>query len=111
MWLKIEGEFTIPSCVRGYHIYKEIWTATIGEELVCQRGPRNINDRYAVRVLKSGVTVGHIPRRLSKIASLFLRRGGSITCTVTGHRRYSVDLSQGGLEVPCNLIFKGKLLK
>ena len=24
-------------CVRGYHVYKDIWAATIGEVLVCSR--------------------------------------------------------------------------
>ena len=35
-----------------------------------------------------------------------LRRDGSITCHVTGSRRYSEDLVQGGLEVPCVLRFE-----
>ena len=28
-------------CVRGYHVYKNIWDASIGEELACQREPSN----------------------------------------------------------------------
>ena len=35
------------------------------------------------------------------------KSGSSITCKVTGSRRYSSDLPQGGLEVPCTLEFKG----
>ena len=64
-------------------------------------------DRYAVAVVK-GTVVGHLPKKISKISSLFLRRGGYIKCEVTGKRRYSSDLSQGGLEIPCRLIFKSK---
>ena len=30
-----------------------------------------------------------------------------INCTISGHRRYLRDLSQGGLEVPCRLRFTG----
>ena len=41
------------------------------------------------------------------VCSLFLRKEGSITCQVTGHRRFSEDLVQGGLEVPCILRFDG----
>ena len=37
---------------------------------------------------------------------MFLRRGGAIRCTVTGARRYSADLQQGGLEIPCILKFE-----
>ena len=39
----------------------------------------------------------------------FLRRGNSITCRVTGHRRYSAALPQGGLEVPSTLHFEGEV--
>ena len=53
----------------------------------------------------SAETVGHIPRCISAVCSSFLRRGGEIHCTVTGSRRYSRDLPQGGLKVPCTLSF------
>ncbi len=39
------------------------------------------------------------------------RRGGIITCIVTGTRRYSSDLEQGGLEIPCVLIFKATTIE
>ena len=32
-------------CVRGYHVYKDIWAAAIGEVLVCSREPANVADR------------------------------------------------------------------
>ena len=94
-------------CVRGYHVYKAIWTASVGEPLICERVPENASDRYAVAVKKEGTIIGHLPRKVSRVCSLFLRRGGAIECTVTGCRRYSADLPQGGLEVPCSLLFKG----
>ena len=53
-------------------------------------------------------TVGHIPRKISSICSIFIRHGGTICCKVDGHRRYSRDLPQGGLEVPCILTFVTK---
>ena len=52
---------------------------------------------------RSGV-VGHVPKKISTICSLFLR-SGTITCEVNGSRQYSADLHQGGLEVPCKLRF------
>ena len=93
-------------CIRGYHVYKEIWEVATGEVLICERELHNVRDRYAVAVKKSGTIIGHLPRKLSRVCSLFLRRGGTIVCTVTGGRRYSADLPQGGLEVPCSLLFK-----
>ena len=62
---------------------------------------------YAVAVKHRGRVVGHLPRKFSRVCSLFLRRGGLISCTVTGTRRYSVDLVQGGLEIPCLVTFIG----
>ena len=45
------------SCVRGYHVYKDVWTAVVGEELVWKRG--NSHDDYAVSVIKDSVVVGY----------------------------------------------------
>ena len=68
----------------------------------------NSKDPFAVAVVKSQVAVGHIPRKISSICSMFLRHGGTICCRVTGSRRYSQDLPQGGLEIPCMLTFRGE---
>ena len=27
------------SCIRGYHVYKDVWDAAIGKGLVCEREP------------------------------------------------------------------------
>ena len=56
---------------------------------------------------EESITVGHLPRKISCVCSLFIRRGGTITCKVSGRRRHSADLLQGGLEIPCQLIFEG----
>ena len=39
-------------CVRGYHVYREIWEAAVAQVLICEREPRNGKDRYAVAVQK-----------------------------------------------------------
>jgi hypothetical protein len=98
--------FEVEAMIRGYHEYKAIWEADVGKTLQCQRQTGNPHDAYAVAVLESGVVVGHVPKKISCVCSLFLRRRGAISCTVTGDRRYSADLEQGGLEVPCILKFK-----
>jgi hypothetical protein len=67
----------------------------------------NREDPFAVAVKSGNDTVGHVPRKVSCICSLFIRHGGSLTCTVTGNRRRSEDLPQGGLEIPCLLKFNG----
>ena len=105
----MESELTLDSCIRGHHVYKNVWTPIMGEQLSCKRETGNNKDRYAVAVLQDRNTVGHLPRKISAACSLFLQRGGSIRCIVTGERCYSSDLPQGGLEVPCMLRFNGQL--
>ena len=80
-------------------MYEEVWEAAIGEVLECQREPTNATDRYAVAVTKAATIIGHLPRKLSKVCSRFLRRGGSIRSTVTGRRRCLSNLLQGWLEL------------
>lgn len=71
-------------------------------------GIQEMKDRYAVAVMKDGMIIGHLPWKIFWSCSLFLRRGNSTTC-VMGHRRYFSDLLQGGLEIPCVLMFEGKI--
>ena len=93
--------------VCGYHIYQDIWTAVVGEQLQCLREEDNAEDRYAIAVTIDGVTVGHLPQRMSMLSSLFIRRDGIIQCSVTWNCRYSRDLTQNGMEIPCQLTFMG----
>ena len=60
---KREGmaEFERDCCIRGYHQYKEVLAAAIGETL---SEPTNPSDRYAVAVVRSGTIVGHFPRKI-----------------------------------------------
>ena len=91
-----KAEWEVSCCVHGYHIYKSIWTAVVGEQLNCVREPLNVQDRFAVAVIKDGTVVGHLPQKVSRICSLFIR-GVRIECAIIGARRYSSDLPQEGL--------------
>ena len=75
--------------------------------LQCEKEEGNSHDLYAVAVKELDSIVGHVPRTISTLCHLFLSRGGSITCIVTGIRKCSDDLPQGDLEVPCQLTFRG----
>ena len=61
--------FQMFSCVRGYHIYKELWEAVVGEKLGCQQERDNPSDTYAVAIKKGEKVVGHLPQRLSCLLS------------------------------------------
>ena len=63
--------------------------------------------RYAVAVKMGGPVIRHLPRKVSRVCSLFLRRGGHIRCAVTGRRS---DLPQAGLEIPCLLLFYDNII-
>ena len=69
-------EENIDCCIRGFHVYQEIWNPVIGEHLSCVREPRNAVDRYAVATVRGdGAVVGHLPKKISTMISLFIRRG------------------------------------
>lgn len=94
--------------VRGYHVYKHVWMAVDGELLQCRREPHNIHDPFAVSVMKE-YSCGTLAMKVHcSFFSSFLRRSGTIVCRVNGSRRYLVDPPQGGLEVPCILLFSGE---
>ena len=83
------GEYEIEACVHGYHVYQAIWLAAIGEQLTFTRKTGNPTDCYAVAVIKDSAIIGHLPKNIPKICSLFLQRGGSIQCTVSGPRIFN----------------------
>ena len=43
-------ELTVWTAVQGYHIYKDSWAPTVGEEFVCYQERANEHDRHAVAV-------------------------------------------------------------
>ena len=87
----------------------------MGEKLPCREESNNIHDMYAVSVERECLgecsIVGHVPKAISTPSHLFLRKGGKITCEMSGPREFSRDLPQGGLDVPCRYIFESEDLK
>ena len=91
--------FQIESC--------DICNPSSGEELTCSRDTENTKDPFAVAVKHRTAIVGHVPRKISAACALFIARKGTISCTIAGSRRFSADLPQGGLGVPCVFTFIG----
>ena len=102
-------KFRMSSCVCSYHVYQHVWDAVVGENLECERETSNKKSRYTIVAKKAETTIGHLPKEVSQICSLFFSRGGRVVATVTGRQRYSADLVQGGLEIRCILTFSGKV--
>ena len=103
--------FAFLSAVRGYHVYQDVFTPSIGEKLVAKREFNNTMDKHAVKVVKGDETLGHLPCNFSRIVWYFLARSAEISVEVIGRRRC------GRMEVPWQFEFnssnkvKMKLLK
>ena len=70
--------FSFDMIVRGHHAYPSMWEAAVGEELACQRERANPKHPFVVAVMKGERIVGHVPRRISSVCAMLIRRGGSI---------------------------------
>ena len=92
-------EVTVDVMIRGYQVYRGIWSAVVDEQLTCKRESFNSADPFAVALMKGDTTVGHVFRKICSICSLFLQQNGTILCRVIG--------TQGDLEIPCTLTFQG----
>ena len=92
------------SYIRGYHVYKDVWTPVIGEILTCCQEPNNVKDSEAVAVKSddSSCILRHVPLYLSKWVSHFLKKStNKATTEVTGTK---VNCGVG-LEVLCRYKF------
>ena len=89
-WLEASGNMTSqavgksacykwPPYVRGYHEYKSVWCATVGEMLKLTTGLTNPQDPFAVAAIKDGCVVGHVPRTVSQTISFFLGKDRSVS--------------------------------
>ena len=106
--IRVICETTFSTCIRGYHVYHDEWTPVLDETLSCCHDFTNVHDPFAVKVMKAGSTVGHLPKKISSTCSLFIMKGRVILCKVSDpNRKYSRDLAQGGLKIPCVITLQG----
>ena len=71
---KAMESFKLYSAAQGYHVYKDVWEPSVAEKLVAQREFDNRFNKFAVKVLNGEETVGHLPRKYSRIFSLMVDR-------------------------------------
>ena len=86
----------VESCVHGFHMYQDIWMLTTGEHISCQMEDSNAFGPYTVAIRKSVSVIGHVSGKISAAYSLFVQKGGTLTC-IANYR----FLPQGGLQIPC----------
>ena len=98
------------SCVRGFHVHKDICIPATGEVLSCKGEDKNIMDSYAVAIMKGSEIIGQVPCKISDACYLFIQKGGILTCIITdSNHQCSSDLPQGGLQIPCKLVFESMI--
>ena len=68
------ARFCCDSEIMGYHVYQDVWEADHGEILRCFRETGTAFDPFAVCVKKDAELVGHVPRKISAICSIFLQK-------------------------------------
>ena len=66
-------------------IMYDVWKPSIGEKLVAKQEFYNPMDKHAMKGVKGNETVGHLPRKFSRIAWYFLACSGEISVEVICH--------------------------
>ena len=78
----------IVSNIKGYHVYKSVWTPTLQEQVYGEIEPHNPVDKYAVAVKKDEKVIGHLPLgengKFAKAIFYFLRADPYAKCNITG---------------------------
>ena len=70
-----------------------------------------VHDPYVIawKLLKRGtlapVTVGHVPREVSRFVYMFMKRGGQLKARVIDNSFYRSPIPQGGLEIKLESTF------
>ena len=92
------------AAVRGYHFFKRVWTPKESERLNCQFEENNPFDQFAIKtVTGSGLTVGHLPKEISRVTKYLIDRGANVTVQLTSTHYRRSPLVQGGLEIRCEV--------
>ena len=73
----------IKAIICGCHVYKEVWCASVREELSCMRKVENYRNLFTVAVVRSGIIVGHVPSLAVSLDALKQRHSRRRSSTTT----------------------------
>ena len=67
----VVAKFQRGCCITGYHYYRAVWIAVVGESLEYVREPMDelYTYMYAVAAVRNGTVVGHFPWRVDAVGS------------------------------------------
>ena len=104
---------------RGYHAYRSIWNfpppvpnTTLVKIVKETNRDSLLIDPYCCKVVVNQisslvpVTVGHLPREISRFAHFFLQRGGIISGKVISLEHKLSPIPSGGREIPIEIEFQ-----
>ena len=96
-------EFNFESMVRGYHVYKDVWDATIRETLPCKVESGNASDPYAVALKQGSTIAGHVNGRAMPWNSTSVQKNQTRTwwCGHTQRSNTSSDRSWRWIHKHC----------
>ena len=83
------------SCVRGYHIYKDVWAAVVGNELIGVE-KEEIPTMFMLSVMKDIVSSLATCSGKNPVASLFLMKNGTNLWASLGKK---TSVSSAGMHV------------
>ena len=69
-----DNQFKFSSMIRGHHVYKDIFMPTIRKILQSRRELDNSYDSFAITIIENDTIVGHVPRNISVLCDLVLKK-------------------------------------
>ena len=102
----------IVSNIKGYHVYKSVWTPTLQKQVYGEIEPHDPVDKCAAAVKKDEKVIGHLPLgengKFPKTIFYFLRAAPYAKCNITVVGK-AVNLVDGDrMQVSCILHFSGQ---
>ena len=62
----------------------------IGEVLCVEQETHNIQDCFAIAVVKDDIILGHVPCEILQLDWHFIEHDGTVNCEVTGRRKHGI---------------------
>ena len=104
--------YVFTTALRGFHVYRSEWKPYLGQNITFKQEFKNPHDRFAVAEKTNlprklcAVTVGHVPREMSRHVWFALTEGAEFSATVKSVLPKPSPLKQGGLEIIITMTVK-----
>ena len=99
-------QFAFDCASHGFHVYRDVWSPRIGQQLDIEQDNANVHDPFAMAhyskcdgKLVYWETVGYLPREISRFCYYFVNYGDSLEGCVRDSKYRPSPIPSGGLEV------------